>query len=64
MRDAARRTVHAHSPVRIVALLDMHHAQQLFGLRPKLCVPGYQVAAAVDGVLEDVQPCTPAYAGA
>jgi len=57
VRHAARGAVDAHGPVRVVAALDVQHAQPLAVLRAALHVPGHRVAAAMDGVVQDVQPC-------
>ena len=54
VRHAARGAVDAHGPVRVVAALDVQHAQQLAVLAAALDVPGHRVAAAVNGVVQDV----------
>ena len=57
VRHAARGAVDAHGPVCVVAALDVQHSQQLVVPRAVLGVPGHWVAAAVDRVAQDVQPC-------
>ena len=56
VRYAARRAVDAHRPVRVIALLDVQHAQKLAVLLAALNVPWSGVAAAVDCVVQDVEP--------